>query len=50
MDKSPVLYALHNKYRHIKGELASLDNQCEKLRADMTHLSVSNPNGHPDDT
>ncbi len=38
MAQSPVLYSLHNKYRHIKGELASLDNQCEKLRADMMHL------------
>ena len=38
MAQSPVLYALHNKYRHIKGELASLDNQCDKLRADMLHL------------
>jgi hypothetical protein len=38
MAQSPVLHALHNKYRHIKGELASLDNQCEKLRADMMHL------------
>jgi hypothetical protein len=33
-----VLTALHNKYRHIKGELAALDNQCDKLRADMMHL------------
>ncbi|WP_397605676.1 hypothetical protein [Sphingorhabdus sp.] len=38
MAQSPVLYALHNKYRYIKGELASLDNQCEKLLADMMHL------------
>jgi hypothetical protein len=33
-----VITALHNKYRQIKGELASLDNQCDKLRADMMHL------------
>ena len=38
MAESPVLYALKNKYRHIKGELAALDNQCEKLLADMMHL------------
>ena len=33
-----VLTALYNKYRQIKGELASLDNQCDKLRSDMIHL------------
>jgi hypothetical protein len=38
MAESPVLYALQNKYRHIKGELAALDNQCKKLLADMMHL------------
>ena len=38
MAETHVLTALHAKYRQIKGELASLDNQCEKLRSDMTHL------------
>lgn len=38
MAETYVLTALHNKYRSIKGELAALDNQCEKLRADMMHL------------
>lgn len=38
MAQSLALSALHNKYRQIKGELAALDNQCEKLRAQMVHL------------
>ena len=38
MAQSPVLYALHDKYRQIKGELTALDNQSEKLRADMMNL------------
>ena len=38
MAKSIVLSALHNKYRRIKGELAALDNQCEKLRGQLMHL------------
>ncbi len=38
MAETHVLSALHDKYRQIKGELAALDNQCDKLRNQMVHL------------
>ena len=38
MAQSLVLSALHNKYRQIKGELAALDNQSDKLRGQLVHL------------
>ena len=38
MTETHVLSALHNKYCQIKGELASLDNQTDKLRGQLVHL------------